>query len=195
MKSGKKKNGEVATRMTNEVAGKITGKNVRKTAEKNTERKKKIWQDKRMVAGVVTVLIVVIVVILAVVSATYQEPIPDGYFVSDDTKLVLSLPAEVSSFEENPDFEPMVTRIVYEYDDDKITGAKIYFEYENADLAKEADRNITMDQKDWATSRRVNGKYIVFGVKPEQYSGMTATQVRDDILSMQAAGAMVENDE
>lgn len=152
--------------------------------------KNKVW------LGGVAIVLLVAIVIVGIVLGNRQEPIEDGYFVSDETKLVQSMPANVAAFEENEEYSPMVTHIVYYHGDGpEITGVKVYFEYENEEQAVSANANITMDKKSWSTGKRLNGKYIVFGVKGEQYNGLTVAEVSDNITSMEAAGGLLKKDE
>lgn len=159
--------------------------------DKKDDSAKKFFDKKTVLAAIVAVLMVIVAVAIIIV-VNHQDPIPDGFFSSDNTKLVLSLSPEVSSFETNREYAPKVTRIVYFHDGDKVTNAKIYFEYSDDEAAKEADAHITMDDKNWATGRRRNGRYIVFSVKPDQYRGLTTDRVNDNIDSMKAAGGTID---
>ena len=150
-------------------------------------KKNRVW------LGGIAVVLLIVVVIVGIVLGNRQEPITDGYFVSDETKLVQSMPASVAAFEENEEYSPSITHIVYYYGGgSEVTGMRVYFEYENEEQAVEANANISMEKKNWSTGRRLNGKYIVFGVKGEQYSGLTVAEVRANIESMGAAGGLIE---
>ena len=76
--------------------------------KENVAKSVRVRERGKMLVGIATivVMLIVVVVILAVVSR--QEPISEGYFRSDDTKLVLSLTPEVSAFELNEEYEPEV---------------------------------------------------------------------------------------
>ncbi|MBR2831180.1 hypothetical protein IKE83_02370 [Candidatus Saccharibacteria bacterium] len=128
--------------------------------KKKTGRKmgKKWW-------WILAAVVALIVAVVAIVLVNRQEPIPEGYFVSDDTKLVLALSPEVSGYETNPDYQPEETYVVYYYSGDKITNAKIFLGYGSDAAAETAYKNTSMEGKTWATSRRRNGKYIVYQVK------------------------------
>lgn len=135
-----------------------------------------------IVAAIVgTVLLAVIAIIV-----NRQEPIPDDYFQSDGTKLVLALTPEMSAFEENEEYEPEMTYLVYYYEGNEITNAKVYFEYADDAAARTADANISLNDKDWAAGRRRNGRYIVFSVKKEQYENLTKPEVEENIKSLEA---------
>ena len=166
-----------------------------KSAEVRRERGRvsEFFSRNKMWLGGVAVVLLIIAVVVGIVLGNRQEPIADDYFMSDETKLVQSMPANVAAFEENEEYSPMVTHIVYYHGDGpEVTGVKVYFEYENEDRAQTANANITMDKKSWSTGKRLNGKYIVFGVKGEQYDGLTVAQVSDNIASMEAAGGLLK---
>ena len=137
---------------------------------------------------IITIVMVVVAVVAIIIGAILgrQPEISDDYFVSDDTKLVLSLGSAVADFE--TDYEPPMTHLVYDYSGDNITGMRIYFAYDNDDDAKEAFSHITVADKDWAITKRLSGKYIVFEVVKSKYDGLTTTEMRQNIESMQAAG-------
>ncbi len=148
---------------------------------KEPARTRKI--DKKTIIGMVGALLAMAVVAVVIILANYQEPIPEDYFVADNTKLVLTLPPALSSFEANEDYQPEMTYVVYFYEGNKVTGAKVYFEYADEAAAREADKNISLGDKNWAIGRRRNGRYIVFSVKPEQYKNLTTDKVNENIKS------------
>ena len=158
---------------------------MKKTKNQKNKRNRKTRQALLWVFGALAILIVVAVLIVVL---NWQEPISDDYFVSDDTKIVLSMDDEMASFETG-DYEPGITRIVYYHDGEKITNVKIFYEYENEDLAREAYNNISVDY--FATSKRLNGKYIVMQAKTETFDGLTVEEMEDQVESMRAAGALL----
>ena len=72
---------------------------------------------------------------------------------------------------------------------------EIYFEYQTEDEAKTADENITLDEKDWAESKTLNGRYIIFKVAAGQYKGLTVEEMQETIENMRAAGTLLEETE
>jgi len=118
-----------------------------------------------------------------------QEPIPDDYFVTDDKKIVLSLDKEIASFE-NGEFEPEFTRIVYYRDGDKISNVKVYYEYETEEEAREAYDKISIEE--FATAKRLNGRYIVLQARGDTFEGLTVDEVQRQVESFRAAGALAE---
>lgn len=157
--------------------------------------KKKSFKDEikkrwKMILGMGVMLIALIVVIVAL--SNRMEPIDNDYFVSDDSKLVMSLNRAMANYETS-DYEPEVTRIVYYLDGDKVSNVRVFFDYGSEAEAREANDNITMDGKNWATGRKLNGKYIIFDTKSEQKDGLTKEKVEENIESMRVAGGLVED--
>lgn len=149
---------------------------------KKTNKKKNI-----IITAAVVVAAVVAIVVGIVVS---REPaLDDSFFVSDETKLVMSLNDDIAALEEGP-YEPPVTHLVYYYDGDRVTNLKIYFAYDNEMEAETAFNNINMKGKDFATTKRRNGKYIIFDAVKARYEGMTVEQVQRNINAMRAAGGL-----
>lgn len=132
---------------------------------------------KYIVVTVAAVIAAVVAVVVGLV-ASRPEAISDDFFVSDGVKLVLKLNAETAAYEDSI-YEPETTFVVYDYEEEKITGVKIYFQYFDEEEAKTAYENI--GAKDWALTRVLNGRYIVFTLKPSQYSRLTTERVRDII--------------
>lgn len=142
------------------------------------------WMKHKTAIGFIGVALMLVAVIAVIVVTNQAEPIPEGYFTSDDVKLVLALDKTEAAYEENVEYAPEMTYIVYDYSGEKITGARIYFEYADEAAAKEANAHITLSNKNWAASRRLNGKYIVFTVKREQYENLSTEKVRENIKSL-----------
>ena len=104
-----------------------------------TEKTKK--DNKNLIICICAAVVVVVIAIIAIVFATKgSAPIDDSYFVSDDSKYVISLTSDNLDYEDDEyaEYAPLVSHVVYYYSGDKITGMKTYHEYENADAAKEA---------------------------------------------------------
>lgn len=125
---------------------------------------------------IVAVVAAVIVTALAVI-LSLPRPISDDYFVNDDTKLVLKLDASQAAYQTG-EYEPGTTYVVYYYDGEKITNARIYFKYDSDAEAREANQHISLDDKVWAYEKQLNGKYIVFNLVRDQYANLTTEYVR-----------------
>ena len=143
---------------------------------------------KSLIAGICCGVVVIAVVVAVVVIALMNNKggINDDYFVSDDTKLVMSLDGEMMAFDGDI---PVPSKIhsVYTIDGDKISSLKGYYVYENADAAKEAlDKVKEMLQ---GTSEygeiTVDGKYIVLVAAEEEYKDLTVENVKQQIQLME----------
>ena len=147
-------------------------------------------QDGTRVVAIMIVALVFVVLLVSLIvgmGAMKNEQYSDDYFVSDGSKLVLSLDKATTSFV-NEDSEPDVTHIVYYYSGGNIREVKIFFAYNDGDEAKTADEKIGEDYKEWAVSKEVNGKYLIFEVDQETLEGVTTEEIRDNIENMKAAG-------
>ena len=125
---------------------------------------------------IVAVIMAAILMILAIV-LNLPQPISDDYFVSDGEKMVLKLDASQAAYQTG-EYEPETTYVVYYYDRDKITNARIYFKYDDDAAAREANEHISLDDKVWAYEKQLNGKYIVFNLMRDQYANLTTKYVR-----------------
>ncbi len=126
----------------------------------------------------VAVVALVVVIVLAIsASNSFYEPIDDNYFVSDDSKLILTLTKESASLETS-EYEPDITHIVYYYSGDDIIDARVFYSYKSEEEAREADKNIKTDDKNWVTGRKLNGKYIIFNTNSDFRSGLTTSFVK-----------------
>ena len=189
---------ELKKRRSDRIAAR---KNVSKAAVDDVERgvngrgpvREVWWRKNSKLIGTVGVIVVILLIVVGIVVGNLPENIPEGFYTSNDRMTVLSLTPDVASFEENEEYRPMITHIVY-YNNggEDVTNAKIYFEYSNPDEAKAANEKITLDQKNWASGKQLNGKYIVFSMKPEQYRDLKMSQVNDNINAMRAAGTTTE---
>jgi len=161
---------------------------------KKSEKKKKEKEDKKkknltlIIAAVVAIVILVVVtVILANFKSDIPEEINDDYFVSDGNKIVLSLDDEMASFI-NGEFEPSITHIVYYCNGNKIYNKKYFFVYSDEGEANVAYEEIGDNYKEWASSKELNGKYIIFQDNSESYERLSTERVKDDIERMKAVG-------
>ena len=90
---------------------------------------------------------------------------------------MLSLSRESSNYETS-EYKPDMTYIVYYYAGNKITNVRIFFDYGSEEQARKAYNVITMDDKDWASGRKLSGRYIIFSTKSEMWNGLDTDFVR-----------------
>ena len=135
---------------------------------------------KIVLVGVVALIVVVIAAVLA--SGTF-ESIDENYFVSDGGKLVMSLTKDQSNYEMS-EYEPGLTHVVYYYGGNSINNMRIFYEYDNEEEAREANEHISMDDKDWATGRKLHGKYIIFEVPKKRWENLSLDYIRGVVENM-----------
>lgn len=124
-------------------------------------------------------IISIIIIVVVVVASINRGTISDDYFVSDDTKSVISLE---SSRPSNENGSSIKTHIVYTYDGDTITSLKTYFEYTSPEAAQAALDTIKTNP-DFANAE-VNGKYIIVTSDPKQYEGLTVSDVKQQAAAI-----------
>ena len=135
------------------------------------------------ICGVVAVAVVAIVV--AVVFLTSNKPIDDSFFVSDDTKYVLTMNANVFSGQTG-EYMPEKIRMVYFYSGDKVTDLKMYYEYEDEEIAKKAaDYLKTVDMGEEIADIAVNGKYVIATANKSTFEQMTADDAKQQVELME----------
>lgn len=149
---------------------------------KNEEVKKK--STIAIIIGIAVMMVVAIVVVI-IMNVNRIEPIGDNYFVSDGTKLVLNASGDMASVN-SEDERPVAVHTVYYYGGDKINNVKIFFEYTDEEQAKAASELIGESYKEWAESKKINGKYIVFQLGKSQYDGLTTDAVKQRIDSLES---------
>ena len=136
--------------------------------------------NKNLIIGVCAVLVIAAVaIVLAIIFINKNKNgVNDSYFVSDNTKYVLSLDMEEDSEEE---YLPLKTHAVYFYKGNQITDLKTYLEYKDASSAKEAYDHVK--ENDGASYKEiyVDGKYIVLVSNETEYENTTASDVKEQI--------------
>lgn len=150
----------------------------------NTKKSIKIKKpSKQAIYSICSTIIIASVAIIAVVLIlrTLSKPvIEEAYFVSDDTKSVISLD---SNRGESEDGSAVQTHLVYTYDGDNVTGLKTYFEYPSEEAAATAIESLK-DQPEFQGAV-LEGKYIVVTADASQFEGLTASDVRQQAEAIQ----------
>ena len=147
----------------------------------------------KMIIGIVVVMAIVLFAVVLGLTLSDKGVVDESIFESSDTRLVVSMDANVASFEDG-EYEPGITRTIYYHNGREITKVEIYFEYETEDEARTANENILLEGKDWAASKSLRGRFIVFDMVPEQYKGLLVEQIRGTIEDMRAAGTLLEEE-
>lgn len=155
------------------------------------ERSRRAKQRQNRIIGAVVMVAVILLAVVLALTLGGNRPVDETIFETGDNRLVVSMNADMASFEDG-EYEPEITRIVYYHNGKNITNMEIYFEYQTEDKAKEAYGNISLEGKDWATGKNLNGRFIIFDVAPGQYGGLTVEQMEGTIENMRAAGTLLE---
>lgn len=158
-------------------------------AEKSTKN------NKNLIIGICAAVVVIVVIIIAVVLATGGGKggviggLNDSYFVSDDTKYVLTLDAD-DMYIEDTDYAPLKSHLVYTYSGDEVTGLKAYYEYADASAASAAYEFYQANNDGSFKEVALDGKYLILTANEEEYEGLTASDVKQQIEFMQMLNNM-----
>ena len=147
-----------------------------KAKAKNTKK-----DNKNLIIGICAAVVVVVIVIIAIIAINANKGINDSYFVSDNSKYVLTL--DMGEADESDDsYTPLKIHYVYTYSGDEITGLKYYYEYADADTAKAANDYIKGQQTDdQLTDIHADGKYVVATASEDLYKDYSASDIKSQI--------------
>ena len=130
--------------------------------------------NKNLIIGICCAVLVIVVIIVAVVFATRgTTKLSDAYFVTDDTKYVVTMDRE----EDDDTSSAVKVHYVFNHSGDKITGAAIYAEFENEDAAKAAFEEYKKENDD-TENMSVDGKYIVTKADQKDYEDYTLEDIK-----------------
>ena len=144
---------------------------------KQSAKNKKDQKKRNIIIACVAAAIVIIAIIVAIV--INKNALNNGsFFVSDGSKLVIPLKSgdRISSDEDEP--APQKTYFVYYYKDNDITDLKVYQEYANDSVAKEAYSYYKNNLSPYLKDISIDGKHVIVTHLPEEYEGITADDVR-----------------
>lgn len=142
--------------------------------------------NKNLIIGICAAVLAIVVIVVAVVFATKgTTTLSDAYFTSDDAKYVLTIDSDQLDTEEAGDYEPVKTHLVYYYSGDTINGMTTYMEFADEATAKAALEAYKSVDQEGIKSLSTNGKYLVVEMTEDQYSDMTASDVKQQIEFME----------
>ena len=141
--------------------------------------------DKRMV--IVSAVLFIAVIAISIVLGLYgRETLNDQYFVSDGSKIVLNLEGdEITPLGDEVEYSPEKAHIVYYYTGNKITGAKIFYEYIDNEQAKGAYEKADLTDKEWAIDKSLDGKFVILQYDRNLLDGYTVDQIRESVESVE----------
>lgn len=124
------------------------------------------------------VVVIIIVVAIAVALATSGNKLNDEYFVSDDTKYVLTVEAsDLGLSDEEMEYAPLRVHEVYNYSGDEITGMKSYAEFADVASAQKA-YSLMKESGEDMEGITIDGKYIVKVNPEEDYKDKKASEIK-----------------
>lgn len=116
--------------------------------------------------------------------------IDDSYFVSDDTKYVLTIDGDFFDGEEGDAPSAVKMYVVFGYSGDTITSAILYQEYDSEAVAQIAYNYYkTQDMYDEVENVYVDGRYLVAEMPREYYEDMSVDEIKEQIELMEALDA------
>ena len=156
---------------------------------KNNSSKKLI----AIIAGAVVVIAAVVGTVILInnnnnSNTGQSEVLNDDYFKTDDKKIVMS----TSSDSTDPTVAKKVHQ-VYFVDGDKVTGLKVYSEFESEQAAKDADAKPEVEEAMKSGNykdHKVEGKYIIITMADSTYQSVTAEQLR---MTAEALEKVIQN--
>lgn len=148
--------------------------------------------NKNLIIGICAAIAVVAVIIITIVLVNNGSGLNDSYFVSDDTKYVLTIEADDS--DDSDEYTPLKTHLVYTYDGDTITSMKSYYEYADANTAKAAYDAMKEAGGEEVEGMELNGKYIIMTAEEDVYKDLTTSDVKQQIEFMEMLKNMDSDD-
>lgn len=141
--------------------------------------------NKNLIIGIcASILIIAVIVVAAIFATKGTNTLNDAYFVSTDTRYVLTEEGDGDGFE-GTEYVPIKTHLVYESSNDKVTSAVNYVEFENESIAKAALQALEEELKEYdlnkdlgIESMSTNGKYLVITIAKDQYEGTTLSEIK-----------------
>lgn len=121
--------------------------------------------------------------------------IADSYFVSNDTKYVFTLSGEELGVEDDEVMSELVRiHMVYLHSGDKITGARYYYEFVNAEAARKVDNAIKASGESDIADYTVSGKYIIMEQPASEYEDYTFSDIKAMTEMMRDYGNVDESE-
>lgn len=141
-------------------------------AEEGENSKNKLMA---IIAGAVLV-VAAIVIAIVMINKNQGEVLDDNFFKTSDSKIVLSN----TSNSTDPSVAKKVHQ-VYTIDGDKITGLKVYSEFETEQAAKDADAKPEVEEAMKSGNykdHKVQGKFIIITMNDSMYESLTVEQLK-----------------
>ena len=151
-------------------------------------RKKKV--NKNLIVAICGVVAaVILVVLLLVFFGRGGRELTESDFVSDGTKLVLTIESDPAMRTENEQ-EPINSHLVYYYSGENITNLKVYYQYENATKAKTAYDILHDSNNGQYKDVLLDGRYVVLVAQETEYNYLKTSDVKQQIDFMESMKGM-----
>lgn len=153
----------------------------KKKAVKKIEEAKKVEEkvekkiDHKTWILVCFAIIALIIVVVVILNFTLNEKFDSSYFHDSNGKIVSTMDKDSAALEDSI-YEPNITHVVYYHDGTDITGARAFYEYKNEEEAKEVYPHLGLG--DFADSKKLSGRFVVFQVKKDLYDGLTVDKIK-----------------
>lgn len=143
--------------------------------------------NNKLIAIIASAVLVIaaIVIAIVVINKNKGEVLDDNFFKTSDSKIVMTTTSDST--------DPTVARKVhqvYTIDGDKITGLKVYSEFESEQAAKDADAKPEVAEAmktGMYKDHKVQGKFIIVTMKDEMYQSLTVEQLKMTAEALEGA--------
>lgn len=141
----------------------------------------------KLIAIIASAVLVIAAIVIAVVviNKNKGEVLDDNFFKTTDSKIVMTTTSDSS--------DPTVAKKVhqvYTIDGDKITGLKVYSEFESEQAAKDADAKPEVAEamkSGMYKDHKVQGKFIIVTMSDELYKSLTVEQLKMTAEALESA--------
>lgn len=136
----------------------------------------------------IAVVAIIAIIIFAIIMISNRNSglvgLNDDYFTSDNSKLVIPMEGYEVYIEDDL---PIPTKYyaVYRYNGDEITELKTYYLYDDDAKAKTIYDYYTDNYKRYYDAINLDGKYMILSIPAADYEGITVSDVKKQIESMQ----------
>ena len=154
--------------------------------EAETKNSKKIIA---IVAGAILVVAAIIVTIVLI--NRNNSTLNDDFFKTSDSKVVISTTTTGTT---DSSVAKKVHQ-VYTIDGDKVTGLKVYSEFDSEESAKTADSKPEVEEgvkSGQYVDHKVEGKYLIVTMPESMYQSLTAEQIKATAAALEEAQKSTE---
>ncbi|MCR5832502.1 MAG: hypothetical protein K6G36_00975 [Candidatus Saccharibacteria bacterium] len=141
--------------------------------------------SKKLIIIAIAAIVAIAAAVVAIIMILKPKTLDKDFFVSDDTKLVYNVSADISG----ELYDSSEVYMVYNYSGDTITKLTTYYGYVDEAAAKAAlDKYSTIfTPNDDIVEVKLEGRYISLVAKPYLYEGTTVESIRT-IIDFQTKG-------